>query len=53
MPKHKVKPSEFFFFLAGILILASLPWLASFGVNFWIAGKVSYFLGLLLFIFKK
>ncbi len=49
----KLKPSEFFFLLAGLLILASLPSLTGPGLNFWIIAKICYFFGLVFFIFRK
>lgn len=43
--------SETVFFLAGVVMLASLPFLeVSHGRLLWVVAKVAYFVGLVLFV---
>lgn len=47
----KIKISEVFFVVTGILILVSLFFIeSSFGVSLWLISKVTYFIGLLFFV---
>ncbi len=46
----KLKISEVFFLLSGLMILASLPWISGSGFNLWLFAKVAYFTGIVFFI---
>jgi len=49
----QLKISEIFFFLVGLGILISLPWIDTWGLWIWVGVKFVYFIGILLFIFNK
>lgn len=45
--------SEWFLLFAGVATLAALPWLDGGGIVFWGAAKVSYLIGVGLYLFDK
>lgn len=53
MDTIKINPSAYFVLIAGILLLASLPFLSEGQIWPWIIAKIFYGFGTLLFVFNK
>lgn len=51
--KRRFKLSEYLLLFAGVGMLVSLPWLDGPDNLMWIAAKVSYGFGVVLYILKK